>query len=236
MPVLAKADTDTEAVIRNDVDDDAPMAVTVPTVEKLVRHARAEDRDAVAIIVRRQCMVILVERIVLRLLRVPRSAAIFILLGSFMFMDHRRRRAAAATKRHIPMACRRTDEWKKFVCLSSFVHRCRELTTERQIEYLTHKQLFAVRAPPMPMVPKAPTDRRMDYIRLRRNNVICPNSLILMLIMSLSNIVPNIVSIIEESRFHFAFDERHFRHLVLKTTTWWYVLREKVVCCVCSAL
>ena len=48
----------------------------------------------------------------------------------------------------------------------------------------------------------------MDYIRLRRNNVICPNSLILMLIMSLSNIVPNIVSIIEESRFHFAFDER----------------------------
>jgi len=80
MPVLAKADTDTEAVIRNDVDDDAPMAVTVPTVEKLVRHARAEDRDAVAIIVRRQCMVILVERIVLRLLRVPRSAAIFILL------------------------------------------------------------------------------------------------------------------------------------------------------------
>ena len=130
MPVLAKADT--EAVIRNDVDDDAPMAVTVPTVEKLVRHARAEDRDAVAIIVRRQCMVILVERIVLRLLRVPRSAAIFILLGSFM--DHRRRRAAAA-KRHIPMACRRTDEWKKFVCLSSFVHRCRALTTERQIEY-----------------------------------------------------------------------------------------------------
>jgi hypothetical protein len=94
MPVLAKADTDTEAVIRNDVDDDVPMAVTVPTVEKLVRHARAEDRDAVAIIVRRQCMVILVERIVLRLLRVPRSAAIFILLGSFMFMDHRRRRAA----------------------------------------------------------------------------------------------------------------------------------------------
>ena len=90
MPVLAKADT--EAVIRNDVDDDAPMAVTVPTVEKL-RHARAEDRDAVAIIARRQCMVILVERILLRL-RVPQSAAIFILLGSFMFMDHRRRRAA----------------------------------------------------------------------------------------------------------------------------------------------
>ncbi len=107
MPVLAKADT--EAVIRNDVDDDAPMAVTVPTVEKL-RHARAEDRDAVAIIVRRQCMVILVERILLRL-RVPQSAAIFILLGSFM--DHRRRRAAAA-KRHIPMACRRTDEWNTF--------------------------------------------------------------------------------------------------------------------------
>ena len=228
MPVLAKADTDTEAVIRNDVDDDAPMAVTVPTVEKLVRHARAEDRDAVAIIVRRQCMVILVERILLRL-RVPQSAAIFILLGSFM--DHRRRRAAAA-KRHIPMACRRTDEWKKFVCLSSFVHRCRELTTERQIEYLTHKQLFAVRAPPMPMVPKAPTDRRMDYIRLRRNNVICPNSLILMLIMSLSNTVPNIVAIIEESRFHFAFDERHFRHLVLKTT-WWYLCIEREGCVFC---
>ena len=216
MPVLAKADTDTEAVIRNDVDDDVPMAVTVPTVEKLVRHARAEDRDAVAIIVRRQCMVILVERIVLRLLRVPQSAAIFILLGSFMFMGHRRRRAAAA-KRHMPMACRRTDEWKKFVCLSSFGHRCRALTTERQIEYLTHKQLFAVRAPPMPMVPKAPTDRRMDYIRLRRNNVICPNSLILMLIMSLSNTVPTIVSIIEVRRFHIAFDSRHCRHRVLKT-------------------
>ena len=90
MPVLAKADT--EAVIRNDVDDDAPMAVTVPTVEKL-RHARAEDRDAVAIIVRRQCMVILVERILLRL-RVPRVSRFSSFFGLFGSMVHRRRRAA----------------------------------------------------------------------------------------------------------------------------------------------
>ena len=51
-----------------------------------------------------------------------------------------------------------------------------------------------------------------------------------MLIRSLSNTVPNIVSIIEVRRFHIAFYSRHCHHRVLKT--WWYWERRLCVVCV----